>query len=123
MTLPDQNAVAAYRRAFGRTGQTVTFRRVSGQAPNVQTFDATVTAIFRAYQPTTPVGQSAHQAAITEGLREFIVLESDLETARFPVPLRKNDKIIVESESFNITEVDPGKRVFAGAIEGKAVGV
>lgn len=132
----DQNALAGYRRALARAGgQTITFRRVSGQAPNVATFDATVTAIFRDYVPTTPVGASTRNAAITEGLHEFIVLECDLVDARFPVPLRKNDRILLGYDDgswsgfpepgvlFNITEVDYGKRIFAGAIEGRAVGV
>lgn len=118
------NAAAAYRRALAVTGQTVTFQRVSGQAPNAQTFDAVVTAIFRAYQPAPPIGAGVVRTAeITEGLREFIVLQDDLAAARFPLPLAKNDKITVNGQKFNITEVDAGTRVFAGAIQGKAVGV
>ncbi len=39
------------------------------------------------------------------------------------MPLQKNDKIIVGVETFNIVDVDYGTRVFAGAIEGRAVGV
>lgn len=123
----NQQAAAGMRRALAHTGQTVTFRRVSGQAPNVATFDATVTAIFRNYQPTQPIGSSAHNATIKEGYREFIVLEDDLVNAHFPVPLQKNDRIILgfpdSGELFNIVEVDYGKRIFAGAIEGRAVGV
>jgi hypothetical protein len=133
--MPNPNAQAGYRRMLDRTGQTITFRRVAGQAPNTQIFDATVTALFRNYTPAAPIGGTAHNAAITEGLREFIVLECDLKNARFPLPLQKNDRILVgydsgslsgfpaQGELFNITEVDYGKRLVAGAIEGKAVGV
>ncbi len=122
--MADANAVAGYRRALARGGQQVTFRRVDGQAPHAQVFDAVVTAIFRGYQPTTPVGTAAHaQAAITQGVREWIVLSDDLAAARFPLPVRKNDKIVVGTQIYNITDVDPGTRVFAGAIEGKAEAV
>jgi hypothetical protein len=110
-----------------RTGQTVTFRRVTGQAPNTESTDATVTALFRTYKPSTPVGPAMHAAEISEGLREFIVLECDLIDANFPVPLAKNDRILLgfpdSGELFNIVEVDYGSRIFAGAIEGKAIGV
>jgi hypothetical protein len=120
----DLNAQEAYRRALAVTGQVVMFQRVTGQAPNAVTFSAQVTAIFRAYQPATPIGGAmVRSAEITEGQREFIVLSDDLAQAEFPLPLLKNDKIVVGTETFNITEVDPGTRIYAGAIEGKAVGV
>jgi hypothetical protein len=120
----DTNALAGYRRAIARAGQPVTFQRVTGQAPNVTTGNYQVSAIFRAYQPTTAIGGTVVRSAeITEGLREFIVLSDDLSAAGFPLPLLKNDKIIVGTEKFNITEVDPGTRIIAGAIQGKAVGV
>lgn len=133
--MSDPEALAAYRDAFAQAGgQPVIFRRVSGQAPNTAKFDAQVTAIFRAYQPATAIGGTVVRSAeITEGLREFIVLSADLAAANFPLPLAKNDKIVPGTivngsfvpgnEQFNITEVDPGTRIYAGAIEGKAVGV
>jgi hypothetical protein len=120
----DTNALEAYRRAIARAGQPVAFQRVTGQAPSAVTANYQVNAIFRAYQPTTAVGGAVVRSAeITEGQREFIVLSGDLSDAGFPLPLAKNDKIIVGSEKFNITEVDPGTRIIAGAIQGKAVGV
>lgn len=125
--MTDRNAQAAYRRMLDRIGQQVTFRRVIGQAPNATTFDATVSAVFRAYVPSVAIGAGAHAAQITEGLREFIVLEADLVAQGFPVPLAKNDRVILgfpdAPELFNITEVDYGTRNIAGAIAGKAVGV
>lgn len=123
MTLPSPGAQAGYRRALQVTGQTLTFRRVTGNAPNATVADFQVTAIFRHYTPTSPIGPAVHTAAISEGDRQFIVLQSDIEDAGFPVPLQKNDKIIVGVETFNIVDVDYGTRVFAGAIEGRAVGV
>ncbi len=130
--MSNPQALAGYRRALAVTGQPVIFRRVNGNAPNTQLFDAQVTAIFRAYQPTGEIGAGARGAAITEGLREYIVLSDDLAAANFPLPLQKNDKIVPGTivngsfvpgtEQFNITEVDAGTRIYAGAIEGKAVG-
>jgi hypothetical protein len=123
------NSVASYRRMLQKTGQSVIFRRVIGQAPNATTIDATVTCILRAYSPTSPIGQGLRTAAISEGARQFIVLSDDLTNAGFPLPLAKNDKIVLvqpapnEMLTFNIVDVDPGSRIFAGAIEGRAVGV
>lgn len=129
----EQNAVAGYRRMLDRIGQRILFRRVNGQAPNTTTQDAVVNAVFRAYQPTTPIGGGAKTAEISEGLREFIVMKEDLAEAGFPLPLQKNDRIILSAsddgpfipgtELFNIIEVDPGTRIIAGAIVGKAEGV
>lgn len=120
----DLGALAGYRRALARTGQSVTFQRVTGQAPNATVVNYQVNAIFRAYQPTTAIGGAVVRSAeITQGLREFIVLASDLSEAGFPLPILNNDKIVVGPEKFNITEVDPYTRLIAGAIYGKAVGV
>ena len=53
-----------------------------------------------------------------------IVMAGDLASKRFPLPLKKNDKIILESgEELNVIEVDANKRAVAGAIELKASGV
>jgi hypothetical protein len=133
MTVLELNAVAGYRRMLDRIGQRILFRRVNGQAPNVTTQDAVVKAVFRAYQPTTPIGAGDKGAAISEGLREFIVLKADLAREGFPLPLQKNDRIILGTsedgpfipgvELYNIVEVDPGTRIVAGAIAGKAEGV
>ncbi len=49
----------------------------------------------------------------------------DLAQARFPLPVQKNDNIILSStgEKLNVTRVDMQKRAFAGAIELAAAGV
>ena len=116
--MADGTARESYRRAIARTGQTVTFRRVTGQAPSATVTDISVAAIFRHYQPAAALGSK--EGAITMGLREFIVVSDDLAAAGFPLPLQKNDRIIFCGQLFNITEVDPNTRVFAGAIAGKA---
>ena len=122
----------AYERAFARLGVavSVTFKRVTGFAPNaVTTQSAAVMAVVRNYQPdTTSVAQTGYattkQGAITEGDRMIIVMVTDLQAAGFPLPLRKNDKVIMDTgDELNITDVDSWKRAAAGAIELKAAGV
>lgn len=134
---PVANAVAAYRRAIAARGdQRVIVRRISGAAPNTARTDAKVGAIVMDYLPKTPVGGDAAAAAITLGARTVIVIAADLRAARFPLPLLKNDKIVLNpdaaqlgngtaagDEELNIMSVDANKRGVAGAIEIAAEGV
>src|ERR1051326_1329354 len=103
------NAQAAYQRARDRVGVPVTFQRVNGNAPNTNTVSANVVAVVRDYAPDfrevarTGYGSSS-PGAITQGDREVIVLEQDLADQRFPLPVKKNDKIVVvgTGEQLNI---------------------
>jgi hypothetical protein len=54
--------------------------------------------------------------------RLIIVLSDDLAAKNFPLPLRKNDKALVQGEWLNIENLDPSKRGIAGAIEIHAKG-
>jgi hypothetical protein len=123
----DTNALEGYRRAIARRGESVTFQRITGQAPNVTVLPAgggaTVQAIVTHYQPTSPIGGFAGPDAITEGDRSIIVLSDDLTAAGFPLPLQKNDKVVVQGELMNIERVDPSTRGIAGAWELVALGV
>jgi hypothetical protein len=126
----DPNAQAAYRRARDKVGIEVTFVRQFGAAPKAKTFSAKVTAVVRNYTPDgASVGRtdssSSKQGAITQGDREIIVLAEDLATKRFPLPVKKNDKVVLvdTGEQLNIVAVDALKRAMAGAIECKASGV
>lgn len=113
----------AYRRALDRAGQQVTFVRVIGNPPNATDVQATVTARVWHYEPLPDVMAIKPEGGITQGNRKIIVLNDDLLGAGFPVPLRKNDKAIVEGETLNITRVDPNTRELAGAIEAMAEGI
>lgn len=133
MSVIDPAINAAYARAFARLGVavSVTFKRATGFAPGaVTTQTATVMAVVRDYNPdTTSVAQTGYAAtkigAITEGDRVIIVMATDLANAAFPLPLKKNDKIIIvdTGDELNIVDVDAYKRAAAGAIELKAAGV
>lgn len=124
---------ASYKRAFARRGVAVqvTFKRVTGFAPNpVTTVTANVMAVVRDYQPdTTSPAQTGYAAtkmgAITEGDRTIVVMGTDLAAAAFPLPLKKNDKvtIVATGEELNVVSVDGTKRIAGGAIELKAAGV
>jgi hypothetical protein len=118
----DANALAGYRRAIARRGQPVIVRRVNGDAPNTATFDARVPAIVMDYVAKQPVAGVKPEGDITLGARNVILLEDDLRQKRFPLPVTKNDKVIVlgiegEDEELNIMELDPNKRRIAGAID------
>lgn len=120
--MTDPNALASYRRAVARRGRTVTFRRIEGQAPNAAIFDATVSAIVEDYVPQGEVLPVKREGGVTQGARRITVIDADLTAKRFPLPLRKNDRAIVDGNSLNIAWVDPEKRAVAGASEMIAVG-
>lgn len=128
MTLPDKNAEAGYRRALARIGQPVTVQRWSGTAPNATVTQATVTAIVRDYTADAgSVGRSdfgeSRLGAITQTERHVILLADDLEDQLYPLPVVKNDKVVVQGETLNVTMVDPNTKLFAGAIDLTVAGV
>jgi hypothetical protein len=126
--LPDANALAAYRRGLARAGQSVVVQRWTGQAPNRTVTAATVSAFVRYYAPDdasvarTGFGEGK-PGAITQTERHVIVLACDLQDQLFPLPVKKNDKIVVQGETLNVTDVDPNTRYFAGAIDLTVSGV
>ena len=119
----DPNALAGYRRALARRGVSVTVRRITGEAPNATTFDATVTALVMDYVPKAPVADVRPEGEITLGARNVIVLADDLAAASFPLPVQKHDKVVVDGEELDVMSVDPNKRGIADAIELVAQGV
>ena len=128
MPLPDQNAKAAYRRALQRAGQDVTVQRWTGQAPNRTVTQATVKAFvqkdmadFRAVARTDY--SSSKQGAITQSDIHVVLLTDDISDRGFPLPVQKDDKVVVQGETFNVDIVDANTRIFAGAIDLTVTGV
>lgn len=126
----DATMQAAHANAIALVGVPCTFQRVSGQAPNASTFSVTVTALVRSYTPDMTAqarqGEPATRiGSISQGQRQVIVMAEDLAAKRFPLPLRKNDKIIVvdTGQELTIDQVDSFHRAIAGAIELRASGV
>src|SRR5690349_12289742 len=96
MPATDLNALTSYRRAFARRARWIKLRRVTGQAgQGAGFFDAVVQAIVDDYVSEPPVGTTRREGAITQGGRRVIVLSDDLAAKRFPLPVRKNDKVIL----------------------------
>jgi len=120
---------SAYRRAIQRTGELVTVRRISGTAPRTVSFSVEVYANVQTYAPETTepseAGYSASQlGGITQNDRKVIIVAQDLSDARFPLPVQKNDKIVLANgDVLNVTGVDEHKRQLAGAIELTAAGI
>ncbi len=129
----DVSAQAAYAEAMSVVGQTVTFQRLVGVAPNVTispTGGAVVTCVVRDYMvDTTETSESGYSASsmgsITQGDRQLLVMSQDLANAGFPLPLQKGDQAIIAAtgEVLVITRVDGAKRIMAGCIEAFGTGV
>lgn len=122
----DSAIVAGYRRAIARRGEQVTFERRTGQATgaktSVQTVSAVVQAIVMNYQVEPSVMPVEPEGSVTLGDKMIIALEADLLLQEFPLPLRKNDKVLVKGDWLNIETLDPSKRGLAGAVEIHAKG-
>jgi hypothetical protein len=118
----DSNILSSYRRAIARRGISVTFQRVTGQAPNVVTTTAMVDAIVMNYQVEPGVMNIAPEGGVSLGDRMIIAIQDDLRLQQFPLPVRKNDKVLVNGEWLNVETIDPNKRELAGAIEVHARG-
>lgn len=117
------NAAAMHRRAIAKTGQTIELQRITGAAPHTSLVTAEVTATVRnvdadTTSPSRDGYSSSQLGGITQGAREIIVLADDLAAANFPLPVRKNDRVILASGiRLNVIQVDAEKRAIAGAIE------
>ena len=120
---------AAYRRAVQRTGELVTVQRISGTAPRTVSFSVQVWANVQTYAPDSvepsEAGYSSTQlGGITQNDRKVIIVAQDLSDAQFPLPVLKNDKILLTNgDKLNVTGVDEHKRRLAGAIELTAAGI
>ncbi len=126
--MPDNAVNGAYRRIFQKVGQQVTFRRLTGYAPNpVTSIDVTVNAVIAGDQDDSEAAaQTGYGArkpgAITQNARKIIVMTKDLADAGFPVPVKKGDFVVVQGDLLNVTAVDLNKRIYAGAVEVTAAG-
>lgn len=131
--MSDAAALSTYRRAIARRGREVTFRRISGEAPNTSTFEATVRALVQTYAAAPPLAAFAGEGEVSKGERRIIVLDEDLAAKHFPLPLAKNDKAFVDGIAredgrarpieLNIMSADAWTREIAGATVCQAAGV
>jgi hypothetical protein len=119
----------SHRRQIDRRGTQVTFRRTIGAAPNTQKIEATVTAVVSTMVVDTySTSRTGYSSVMTGSLdqtqRRILVMAEDLDAAGYPLPIKQNDGIKLDSgEWLNITQVDAQTRAVAGAIEMLASGV
>ncbi len=130
MTQIDPGLAASSKRAIQRVGQSVTFERITGFAPNVRTIRATVTAALHGKAPDTAEPRasgygSSQPGGLSETERELLVMVSDLAAVGFPLPLQRGDKMTIAatSERLSVLRFDAGRRAIAGVIEITAAGV
>ena len=131
MRAPDPGAVAGYRRAMLRRGFPATIQRINGEAPRTSLVSAEeVPVMVLAETADTAAGTatgygSGDVGGLAQDTRTMLVMVEDLAAARFPLPLTKNDRVLLtqSGELLNITDVDADKRALGGAIEIKVTGV
>lgn len=120
--MANAGAVQSYRRAIQKTGQDVTFRRITGRAPRTAFFDAIVKA-----HVVDASAKDATQLEISNGVKQnsksLIVLASDLEAAGFSTPpVTNTDKVMIQGSVYTITNVDTNTREYAGAYHVRVIG-
>jgi hypothetical protein len=125
----DPGAQAFTRLGIQIAGIAVRFERIVGFAPNAATTSASVIAIVRKYAlDTVTISETGYASskpgAIRQGDREVLVMAADLEAAGFPLPVKKNDRVVIEAtgDTFSIITVDAYHRAMAGCIEIEAAG-
>jgi hypothetical protein len=125
----DLSTVAAYRRAFAKTGQTVTFQRLvpgSGVTFIAINLKAIVGTVLPDRSAVSREGYSAGKpGAITQADRRVLAMKDDLANLGFPLPVQKGDRILVieTAEWLQVEDVDNGVRYYAGCVEIVAKGV
>lgn len=98
-----------YREAIREAGdEKVTVRRRYGTGTSRPWFDAEVPAKVARYGPKDLAG------AAQQGDANVILLRSDLEAKRYPLPPRNGDTIFVDGREMSIVAVDGATRRIAG---------
>lgn len=99
-----------YRRDMEEIGEKVIIRRYFGTGTNRNKFEVEILARVIGYGPQELVG------TIQQGDQKLIILVKDLETFQFPLPLIKNDKVIVRGKELNIEAADGNTRRINGKL-------
>lgn len=101
---------SVYRDMMEEVGENVFVRRYFGTGVNRNKFEVKVLARIVGYSPQELVG------TIVQGDQKLIVLVDDLEIYQFPLPLIKNDKVVVRGKELNIEAVDGNTRRIDGEL-------
>lgn len=98
---------SVYAERMSRNGETITVRRrVSGGSP----IEALVRAWVVGFSPEELV------AGINQADRKIIALVADLEAAGWPLPIRRNDQVVVRGRTMNVEDVDDNSHRYAGVL-------
>jgi hypothetical protein len=104
------------RDAIERRGQVVTFKRTEGKIPNQTIVTVDVKATVTGYKTDEIAG------GITLGTRGFIVSTLALTDAGYPMPVRKEDKIISQGKEMQIDGIDANRREYTACLDIVATG-
>jgi len=91
-------STARIQAMIDTAGQTVTLRRLTGT--QAIPFDVAVKASIRGYQPDELIGP------IQQGDREAIVAPQAMALAGWPLPPKRNDKLIIDGVVTNVEAVE-----------------
>jgi hypothetical protein len=106
---PDEGK-ETYQRMLEEIGEKVLIRRYFGTGNNRSKFEVEVRARIVGYIASELVG------TIIQGDQKAILLQEDLLIFQFPLPLMKNDKIVVKGKERNIESADGDSRKIGGEL-------
>ena len=105
-----QDCKDIYKNDMLEVGEEIIIRRYFGVGMNRNKFEVKVLARVMSYDPQELIG------TIIQGDQKLIVLVDDLETYQFPLPLIRNDKVVVRGKEINIESVDGNTRRILGEL-------
>lgn len=93
--MADARLTAVYA-ACQKVGKVVTLRRISGAT----TTDCSVKAVVRGYTADELVG------GIQQGDKKVIMTETEVNAASWPLPIKVQDRIIIDSKTHSVQAID-----------------
>ena len=93
-------AVPRIAARIAREGQAVELRRLTGTGPNQVWFGVELQAFVRQFRAQDLVG------GITQGDRQVIVSDAEIEARQWPGPPRKGDKAVIDGKTVNVESVE-----------------
>jgi len=123
------NGAQFLRRAIAIRGVPIQLQRLTGYAPNVISFTASIRGLVETVtQNTTEDARtgipSSATGVVTQFDRKVSLIEEDLTDAQFPLPVQIGDKLFLPktNETLTISSVDPYRSDVVGVIEMTATG-
>lgn len=108
--MTSEEAKEIYRRFLYEVGEKVLIRRYFGIGNNRTKFEVEAQARIVGYKDVELTG------TIIQGDQRVILLQEDLINSQFPLPLVKNDKVVVRGKERNIEYPDGDSRKINGEL-------